>query len=517
MAYEPPHRERPNGHRNGNGNGNGKHSYGGAPAWTSSGSEQLHEILHVIFKRKRWIGALFLAVALPGLTGTLLRKPSYVATAKVMISTQRSDPTLQPTDLTKLETIQLNESLVNSEVQVIGSRDLLEHVVRTLAVSGDGSAPPHVTLIGSTFGTQVLSMAQDLSITPVKGSNVIQIDYKSSEPSNAARVVNRVVDEYLAYHAVVHGNKGLSQFYDDQRRGLEQRLRKSEDALGAFSEREGIVSPKDEIQAAVRTVGEVASAVRDVTAGIAGTEERIRAIRDQIASQPEVVKREQAIEVSPTITQLTQQMVARQVDRVALLRKYMDKDRHVQDNAAEIAELKSQLDTELRDRPTIVSHQVFHTNPLREDRLKTLFDLEGSLREMRARQAMLEENVSRTGRQMINLQQKGIAYDRLEEEVKNRRDTYELYVKREQEAHISQAMDEQKLVNIDVVQRPALPLPRTDMQGVSLAMSLIAGLVVGIVGAFGREYVNKSLHSEGDVGRYLGLPLLASIGESRKA
>lgn len=513
MVYEPPHRERPNGHRNGN--GNGKHSYGGAPAWTSSGSEQLHEILHVIFKRKRWIGALFLAVALPGLTGTLLRKPSYVASAKVMISTQRSDPILQPSDLTRLETIQLNESLVNSEVQVIGSRDLLEHVVRTLAV--DGSGPPHVERIGSTFGTQVLSMAQDLSITPVKGSNVIQIDFKSSEPANAARVVNRVVDEYLAYHAVVHGNKGLSQFYDDQRRGLEQRLRKSEDALGAFSEREGIVSPKDEIQATVRTVNEVTGAVRDVTAGIAGTEERIRAIRDQIASQPEVVKSEQALEVSPTVTQLTQQLVERQVDRVALLRKYMDKDRHVQDNAAEIAELKSQLDTELRDRPTIVSHQVFHTNPLREERLRTLLDLEGSLRDMRARQAMLEENVSRTGRQMINLQQKGIQYERLEEEVKNRRGTYELYVKREQEARISQAMDEQKLVNIDVVQRPALPLPRTDMQGVSLALSLIAGLVVGIVGAFGREYVNKSLHSEGDVGRYLGLPLLASIGESRKA
>ena len=46
---------------------------------------------------------------------------------------------------------------------------------------------------------------------------MIQIDYKSSEPSYAARVVNRVVDEYLAYHAVVHGSKGLSRFYDEQR------------------------------------------------------------------------------------------------------------------------------------------------------------------------------------------------------------------------------------------------------------------------------------------------------------
>jgi len=97
--------------------------------------------------------------------------------------------------------------------------------------------------------------------------------------------------------------------------------------------------------------------------------------------------------------------------------------------------------------------------------------------------------------------------------VKDRRDTYELYVKREQEARISQAMDEQSLVNVDVVQRPALPLARADMQGVSMALSILAGLVVGLAGAFGREYLSRSLHSESDVGRLLGLPVLASIGD----
>ncbi|HVM98542.1 MAG TPA: hypothetical protein VMT89_19255, partial [Candidatus Acidoferrales bacterium] len=110
-----------------------------------------------------------------------------------------------------------------------------------------------------------------------------------------------------------------------------------------------------------------------------------------------------------------------------------------------------------------------------------------------------------------------VEFDRLEQEVKNRRETYELYVKREQEARISQAMDEQKLVNVDVVQRPALPLQRADTQRVSLALSLIAGLVVGIAGAFAREYMGRSLRSEGDVARHLGLPLLASISEMPKA
>ncbi|MGD0945887.1 MAG: Wzz/FepE/Etk N-terminal domain-containing protein [Candidatus Binatia bacterium] len=508
MAHEPTNRDI--GHRNGNGNGYG---YGGVAGRGASGGEQVRDILHVIFKRKRFIGALFLSVALPGLIATLLKKPSYVATAKVMISTQRNDPTLQPTDLTKLETIQLNESLVNSEVQVVGSRDLLERVVRSLAVSGDGNAPPHVENTSSTFGTEVLGMGQNLSLTPVKNSNVIQIDYKSSEPSFATLVVNRVVDEYLAYHAMIHGNKGLSQFYDEQRRTLEKRLQEAEDALGAFSEREGVVSPKDEVQAAVRMSGEVSGALRDVVGTASGTEERIRVVREQLAAQPEVIKQQQSLEMNPSITQITSQLIDRQVDRITLLRKYMEKDRHVHDNAEEIAELKARLDAETSERPTVVTRQVLQLNPLHADRLRTLFDLEATLREMRARQALLEEELSRVNRQLLSLQQKGTEYDRLEEEVKNRRDTYELYVKREQEARITQAMDEQSLVNVDVVQRPALPLARADMQGVSMALSILAGLVVGIAGAFGREYLSRSLHSEGDVGRLLGLPVLASIGD----
>jgi uncharacterized protein involved in exopolysaccharide biosynthesis len=508
MAYEPTDRQ--GSRRNGNGNGNG---YSSIAVWSASGSEQIRDILHVIFKRKRLIGVLFLSVALPGLIATLLRKPSYVASAKVMISTQRSDPTLQPTDLTKLETIQLNQSLVNSEVQVVGSRDLLERVVRALAVSGDGNAPPHVETAGTTFGDEVLGLGQSLSIIPIKDSNVIQIDYKSSQPSFAARVVNRVVDEYLAYHAVVHGSKGLSQFYDEQRRILERRLRDAEDALAAFAEREGVVSPQDAMRAAVQEAGRIRNTLRDATATVSGTEERIRVVREQIAAQPEVIKHEQSLGINPTVTQLTSELIDRQMDRIVLLRKYMEKDRHVRDNAEEIAELKAQLDAESSERPTVVTNQVFRANPLRADRLRTLLDLEGTLREMQARQALLEEDLSRANRNLISLQQKSIEYDRLDEEVKNQRDTYELYVKREQEARISQAMDEQKLVNVDVVQRPALPLARADMQGISMALSLIAGLVVGIAGAFGREYLSRSLHSEGDVGRFLGLPVLASIGD----
>ena len=531
MAHEPPRRSRPSGNNPGNvnllnnqhggnqgggnnGGNNGGYGYGGLAGF-QGGSQQLRDVLHVIFKRKRLIAGVFLVIVLPALLATALRKPSYIATAKVQISTQRSDPTLQPTDLTRLETIQLNESLVNSEVHVISSRDLLEQVVLKLSPSRDGASPQKENAKTPLYGEQILTMSQNLAVTPIKASNVIQIDYKHSDAMVATRVVNRVVDEYLAYHAIVHGREGLSRFYDEQGRLLEQESRKADDAFVKFSEAEGVVSPKDEIQAKVRMVAEVSSSLRDVTSGISGTEERIRAVREQLAAQPEVVKRSQYLEVNPVVTQLGAQLVDREVDRVALLRKYTDKDRHVRDNADEIADLRTQFDAESREHPTIIAHQLYRANPIREERLHTLLDLESQLREMRARQVSLDEDLSRANRQLMGLQQKAVEFDRLDQERKTRRDTYELYVKREQEARISRAMDEQKLVNVDVVQRPALPLQRADLQRVSTLVAMIAGLVIGLAAAFAREFMSPTLHSEGDVTRHLGLPLMASIGDAK--
>ncbi len=514
MAFEP--QRRPNNIRNttigGSSNFSGNTGWNGNAGWNGPASDQVRDILHVLFKHKRLIGALFLAVAFPGLLSTMLQRPKYVASAKVMISASRTDPTVQPTDVTKLEPVQLNESLVNTEVHIVTSSDLLASVARSLSANGDGAASPLASQRSVT--DQLLALQSALAVTPIKASNVIQIDYRHSDPSYAARVVNQLVDEYLAYHAEVHGNKELPRFYDEQRRQLEQQLRVAEQKLIEFANKEGVVSPTDEISATVRMVAETASVLREINSSIVGTEERLRVLRDQIAQQPEVVKRSQSLEINPVVTQLTSQLVDRQMDRVTLLRKYTEKDRHVRDNDEEIQELRAALEAELRERPTVVSHQLYRTNPLREDRLRTLLDLESQLSEMRARQAALEDELSRSTRRLILLRQKAVEFERLEQELKTRRETYELYVKREQEARISRAMDEQKLVNVSVLQRPTPPLPRIDTRRVSASLALLAGLVVGIAGAFAREYVSRPLRSEVDVVRFLGLPLLGTVRDA---
>ena len=76
-------------------------------------------------------------------------------------------------------------------------------------------------------------------------------------------------------------------------------------------------------------------------------------------------------------------------------------------------------------------------------------------------------------------------------------------------------MDQRKLVNVAVVERPALPLEQTTDRRIPLVLAILSGMVVALGGAFGVEYLNRTLRFERDVERYLGLPVLGSVAEAK--
>lgn len=518
----PGNRTEGNVGRHGNGgNGNGGNGNGGGYEFRATlAREQLYEILHVIFKRKRLIGLLFMAVAGPLMLSTMLRPKRYVATAKVNISSDRASVTIQPSDVTDLTTLKLNESIVNSEVHLIRSRNMLENVIQKLAIANaEGGIVGLANAADGEgeLGPRVLALQNQLKVTPIRASNVIQIEYASSDQKRAAEVVKRVLEEYIAYHAQVHGRKGLPEFYEEQSRVLEQNLRRAEASLHEFAVREGIVEATGELKAGIEAIAAIETDLRRVGVSIVGAEEKLRVMREQLAEQPALVKRVQYISVNPVVQQLTTHLIERKMDQVALLRKYTEKDRHVRDSAAEIADIEKQLDQTMRDQPTVVSQQIFRSNPLYDGRLTEILDLEANLKFWRARKVALEEELDRSRKRSIALKQRALGFMRLEQEVDRRRQVLELYEKRGQEARISEAMDRKQLVNVEILERPALPLARTDERGTPLLLAIISGLAVGLGGAFGIEYLNRTLRFERDVEQYLGLPVLGTVTESERA
>jgi uncharacterized protein involved in exopolysaccharide biosynthesis len=509
-----------NGH-GGNGNGNGHGPGGGSEqqAQGASAKEQVFEILHVVFKRWRLIAGLFAVVALSGLLAVLSRGPQYSAKGKVMITSDRADAVIQPTDADSLALLKLNESVVNSETHLIQSRELLEQVVRGLALARAGGNVVNIANAADdreAISSRAMRIGNRLKVTPIRNSNVIEIRFASGDPSEAAQVVNRIIDEYMSYHAIVHSQPGLSGFYEEQSTLLLESLRRAEESLSDYALREGVVSPTAEINAAIGNVSSLENDLRARSAIIVGTEERLRVVRDQLGAQPEVVKRVQQLEVNPVIKQLREHLIDREVDQVALLRKYTENDRHVRDNQTEINELSAKLSKAAVNEPMAVSSETYSSNPVYEARLNALLDLEAKLRENRARKVSLEEDLARDRRQLVALKQRALQFDHLDQEVQRHREAVELYTKRQQEAVLEDAMNQRKLVNVAVVERPGLPLERTDDTKVPLLLAIISGLAVALGGAFGIEYLNRTLRFERDVERYLGLPVLGSVAEAKK-
>jgi len=514
-----------NGYHGGGGNGYGGNGYGGngygngggEPPRDVSAKEQLYEVLHVVFKRWRLIAGLFIAVALPGIMVTASQDRRFAASGKVLISSERAGVTIQPTEEDSLATIKLNEAIVNSEVHIIRSRELMKQVAERLQlaqVGGDVVRIANAATEREEIARRADRIARRLRVTPVRNSNIIEIRFESGDPDQAAQVVNRVIDEYLSFTAMVHGDPGLADFYADQGQQLQEQLRGAEKELSDFAYRNGLVAPEAELQASIAALNDISSTLRSRNATIVATEARLQALREQLAEQPTVVKRAQHVEVNPVVRQLRSQLADREVDRVALLRKYTENHRYVQDNAAEIDEIRGQLEMARVQEPTEVTMEIFAANPVYEVSLNSLLDLEAKLRESKAHKLALEEDLEQSRRRLVALKQNGLEYERLDRNVRRIRGAVELYSKREQEARIENAMDRARLVNVQVVERAGRPLNRVDSKKAPLMLAILSGLAVSLGGAFGYEYVNRTLRFEREVERYLGLPVLGTVKDS---
>ena len=115
------------------------------------------------------------------------------------------------------------------------------------------------------------------------------------------------------------------------------------------------------------------------------------------------------------------------------------------------------------------------------------------------------------------LKQRALEFDRLDQEVQRQRAAVDLYRASASRKRASRTRwTSASWSTSPVVERPGLPLERTDDSKVPLMLAIISGLAVSLGGAFGLEYLNRTLRFERDVERYLGLPVLGTVAEAKK-
>jgi len=172
-------------------------------------------VLYVLFKHKLFITAAFLVLSLPILIFTLSRPTEYIAVVKLLIKPSRAFLSLSPTSDGLPLSIQPSPETMNSEIQIIKSREVRERLAKELPFpKGSGNR--------ATRGP--------LTAAPVRASSLIQVSLTSSNPEWAAKVVNRAAELYVAQHLKVHKTPGGEEFYEEQEKKLRTQLIEAEKA-----------------------------------------------------------------------------------------------------------------------------------------------------------------------------------------------------------------------------------------------------------------------------------------------
>jgi uncharacterized protein involved in exopolysaccharide biosynthesis len=443
---------------------------------------------------------------------------------KLLVKRERVDPlvTTEPTTGISGVAPAVTEEELNSELELIKSRDLLERVVVTCgldvapkpfflaAVVGVRSGPPSRAPLGNPrTSLAVRALETALSAEVVKNTNLIAVSYKSSDPELAARVLNTVANLYLEKHVAVNRPPGAVDFFRQQAQEYEKELATAEARLVSFTDSAGVVSADAEKGITLQKLTEFDATFRQTQAAIAETEQRIRTLEALASSTPaRIVTQVRSSDDAALLGQLNSSLLTLELKRTELLQKFNPGYRPVQEVEAQIAQVRAALAAaEKSPRREETTDRDFTHDWVSTELAKAKADLAG----LRARAEATALTVRAYQERARSLEQKEVVQDDLIRTVKATEQDYMLYLHKQEEARISDALDRSRIVNVSIAEAATVPSIPSNPRSKIVLMGGVLAVFVSIGLALAAEYLDPTFRTPDEVREILDIPVFASI------
>ena len=435
-----------------------------------------------------------------------LFSPRYQSHFKVLLRRGRFDPVAspQPSSAMDISRPQITEEELNSEAELLRDEVLLKQVVASAGlVPGDTQGTHQEAEIERAKRT----LARRLDVETLKKSNLIQVSYKDTDAGRAQRVLAALSDAYMAKHANLQRPSGEMQFFDRQTNESARRLHDSEAALIDFTRTRGVISAAMERDIALQKLGDADAASRQIDQEQAETERTIVSLRDQLKAFPSRSVTIKHWADNPLLQEkLKTHLLELQLKRTQLLTRFQPSYRLVLEVDEQIAQAKSAIAAEtlapVRDETT-------DKDPNYEWARMELEKAEVRVEGLRARgrDAAAQEASLRAAAQ--RLQASAIDQQDLMRTARADEDAYLLYLRKREEARIGNALDDQKILNVTVVEPPVVPaLPDRSLPSYFAIALGLAG-VMAVCLAFTGEYLDSTVRTPTEAQKLLEAPVLA--------
>ncbi|MFQ5627685.1 MAG: GumC family protein [bacterium] len=478
----------------------------------------IQQIAIMLYPRKWLALALFLAVFATVAFVTMTMPDIYKASAKLLFKKERADKMISASESTFSTKPDVKEETLNSEIEIIKSAPLLRAVVQNIGLEKKLLAANPQLSEADAVQIATIKLNKGLNIKPIPVSSIIQISYESEKPLLAAEVVNELCRRYVDKNLEINESSSIYDFFRREAEALQDSLQIFKVMLADFGSANNLVDPAKQRELLLQQLAEYEKELELSRASKRETSEQVEFLEKQLAEEPQLVQ-SQTRRVHNTV------LITMQQELDSLKTKY-DELAKIDVNATseEAAQLARNVTRSIKSRiaqveEALLNEQSATPQEIAVDVNKTIEKLSDNLRRTQfeligyqAQEEALAELVAKVKRQSRQVEQNSLTYEALKKKYELTQSNYMLYLKKQEEARISEALDREKVSNVTIVDPATVPLsPIRPNKKLNLILGFLLAIMVAVGMPFGLAYFDNRIRTDSDIERKLDIPVIGSF------
>jgi chain length determinant protein EpsF len=438
---------------------------------------------------RRWI---VIAVAGPIIMLTLIVSlvipKQYSATASVVADQKAPDPISGVAPLNDSGAL---PSFIATQIDIITSERIRLAVVHRLALDHDAKAREKWLDDGDGKGTVAQYWAgrigKKLLVKPSRESNVIEIQFTATDPNVAAATANAFASTYMETSSELLADpaRNSSAFFEARVREARDVVEKAHAKLSAYQQANGITGTDDRLDVESARLAELSAQLTTVQEQLSETASRtVEAAGAKIATSPDVMQNQ-------VVQGLRAQGALSEARLRELAQVYGKNHPEYQKAAAEFETLNARLHYEMNQ----VAGSVGSSNAIN-----------------RGREQLLAAALEAQKKKVLELRQRHDEIAVLQRDVTAAEKSYDAVTQRLSQTNLASLS---QLTNVTMLSE-ALPPPKPSSPRpvLNLAVSAVAGLLLGIWAALLAERFDRRVRSLSDAESAFGLQVLSEVSSA---
>jgi uncharacterized protein involved in exopolysaccharide biosynthesis/Mrp family chromosome partitioning ATPase len=431
-----------------------------------------------------WFRILVVSLVITGLALVFawLATPRYMGETRLLIETRESVFTQPDTNNSNDNSPVFDEEGVISQVEVIGSTDILKQVAQKLNLSRlpEFDEAADMSMVGRLLimaglktdpneippEERVLkAFREKLSVYRVEKSRVIVIEFSSEDPKLAAEIPNALADTYLAVQrdAKSQSNSDATEWLEPEIADLRTRVKEAELKVAAYRSKSDLLVGQNNSVLATQQLSELSTELARVRANRAATEANAQGVRAALKSGTSLDALPDVLS-SGLIQRLRERQVQLKADIADLSTTLLDGHPRLRALNSQLADLDGQI---------------------RNEALKVLKGLETEAQTAQLRESQLIGSLNQLKAESARAGEEEVELRALEREAAAQRELLESYLTRYREAT---SRKERNYLPVDarIFSRAIVPaepyFPKTiPIVGAALAASLLIMAIVTLL------------------------------------